>query len=138
MPASRMTRMTPLTAGFPIKALTSGRPSAPASAATSTRNRIIRSRKRREWFMPNRSNPARCPPAALRLSDQRGERQMQVIVGGEHVPRRHHLMAARQVADIAAGLADQQNSGCDIPWCQAKLPEPVKTAGRDIGEVEGR
>src|SRR5215472_16034110 len=116
-----MPRMTPLTAGFPIKALTSGRPSATARAATNTRKNTIQSRKRREWFMPNRSNSPRRPPAAQCLSDQCGERQMQVIVGGEHIARRHHLMAARQVADIAASLADQQNSGGDIPRRQAEL-----------------
>src|SRR6516165_11357780 len=131
-----MTRITPLTAGFPIKALRSGRPSAAASAATSTRNSTIRSRKRREWFMPNRSSSPPHPPAAQRLPDQRGERQVQMIVGGEHVAGRHHLMAAGQVADIAAGLADQQESGGDVPGCEAELPEPVKAAGGDIGEVE--
>src|SRR6516164_2398632 len=139
MPASRMTRITPLTAGFPMKAVTNGRPRARASAATSTRNNIILIRKRREWFMPqSRSGRAGLSPAAQRLLDQRGERQVQMIVGGEHVPRRHHVVAARHVADITAGFADQQNARRDVPWREAKLPEPVKAAGRDIGEIESR
>src|SRR5215472_11810882 len=137
MPASRMTRITPLTAGFPIKALKSGRPSAAASAATSTRSSTIRSRKRREWLMPNRSSSPCHPPAAQRLPDQRSERQVQVIVGGEHVAGRHHLVPAGKIADITAGLADQQESGGDVPGLEAELPEPVKAAGGDIGEVEG-
>ena len=51
MPASRMPTITPLTPGLPIKATASERPSAAAKAATSTRNTIIRTRKRRERFM---------------------------------------------------------------------------------------
>src|SRR5262245_66244474 len=111
MPASRMTRITPLTAEFPIKAVMSGRPSAAARAATSTRNNIIRSKKRREWFMPRiRSGRAGDSPAAQRLLDQRGERQVEMIVGGEHIAGHHHVVAAGHVADIAAGLTDEQNS----------------------------
>src|SRR6516162_10990592 len=133
MPASRMRRITPLTAGFPMKAVPSGRPRATASAATSTRNSIILIRKRREWFMPqSRSGQAGHSPAAQRLLDQRGERQVQMVVRGKHVPRRHHVVAARHVADIAAGFADEQNAGRDVPWREAELPEAVKAAGRDI------
>src|SRR6202035_4280283 len=101
MPASSKTRITPLTPGFPMKAVTSGRPRATARAATNTRNKIILTRKRREWFMPqSRSGRTGHSPAAQRLLDQRGERQVQMIVGSEHVARRHHVVPARHVADI--------------------------------------
>src|SRR6516164_10773598 len=61
-----------------------------------------------------------------------------MIIGGEHIAGRHHLVAARHIADIATGLADEQNSGGDVPRSEAKLPEPVIAAGGDIGEVESR
>src|SRR5215813_11059697 len=129
MPASSITRIMPLTPGFPMKAVTSGRPRATARTVTSTRNKIILSRNRREWFMPqSRSGRAGHSPAAQRLLDQRGERQVQMIVGGKYVARRHHVIAARHVANIAAGFADEQNAGRDVPRRKAKLPEPVKAA----------
>jgi len=43
--------MTPLTAGLPMNALTKGRPSNAAKPATSTRNRTIRIKKRRDWLI---------------------------------------------------------------------------------------
>src|SRR5256885_2347357 len=112
-----------------MKAASSGPPSMAASPATSTKNSTIRTTNR-------------CGPRMLCRSqcllDQRGERQMQVAVCGQHIAARHHRLSAGQIADKAAGLAHQEQPGGDVPRRQRELPEAVKAPGCDIGEVERR
>src|SRR5216683_3989523 len=219
MPASRIPRITPLTAGLPMKAARSGPPSMTASPVTSTRNSTIRTTKRCGPRMLRRSGcgaaasrsamrvrnrcwgttrsrrgradprlpderslhrgsyssmrcreqarryrrergegsrwrwketPKSAPRTALapalcrglgrpqRLLDQRRERQMEVAVGGQHIPARHHRLSAGQIADEAAGLAHQQQPRGDIPRGQLELPKAVITPRCDIGEIERR
>src|SRR5579883_2303047 len=62
---------------------------------------------------------------------------MEVIVGGDHVAGRHRVvLAVRQPRDIAAGLADQQDTRRHVPGLEPEFPEAVHPARRHIGEVE--
>src|SRR5437016_14086148 len=68
--------------------------------------------------------------------NQRRERQMEMVICGQHVARRHHLVAARQIADIAPRFAHEQYAGGYIPGLEAEFPEPVISAGGNISEIE--
>ena len=50
--------------------------------------------------------------------------------------RAHELEAAREVADAAPRLDDEQRAGGDVPRIEAHLPEAVEPARGDVGEVE--
>src|SRR5437763_1751795 len=117
MPARRMPRMTPLTAGLPMNAATSGPPSAAASAATSTRNSAMRTMKRRGPLMPRRragastgsrsAMPLRCarlpaepahPGGRLHHANERGG-----IAGMLRAAAERKAGADHRLAELAAG-----------------------------------
>src|SRR5579859_1783371 len=58
-----------------------------------------------------RSRPA-CsvgrPLAPHRVLDESGEREVQMRVGGNDITRVEHVMSADEIADIAAGFANEQ------------------------------
>src|SRR5215469_4010287 len=70
------------------------------------------------------------------ILDERTQGQVQVVVGGKHVTRRQHLVPAREVAHIPAGLAHQEDAGGDIPGREPEFPVAVVAPRRDIGKVE--
>ena len=45
-------------------------------------------------------------------------------------------LAAGEVADHSAGLADQQRAGGDVPRREMQLEEAVENAGGRVGEIE--
>ena len=52
------------------------------------------------------------------------------------LPVVEHLVLAVGVADEAAGLAQDDDAGGEVPGAQVALPEAVEAAGGDPGEVE--
>src|SRR6185312_901727 len=57
---------------------------------------------------------------------------------GHDVAAGEKVLAAVEVSDDAAGLAQQQDAGADIPRREAELEEAVIHPGRRVGEVERR
>src|SRR5205085_7272232 len=88
----------------------------------------------RRWFGSWRSRRRRHGPQSF--FDQRGEGQVQTVVGRKHVATAHHVLAPGEIGDKAAGFAHQQQAGGNIPGAEAEFPKPVKATGRDIGEIE--
>src|SRR5690349_20772063 len=60
--------------------------------------------------------------------DSRGARQ--------YVPSRPPALAAVEIGDEPAGLADQDRSRRGVPGREAELEEAVEDAGGRVGEVE--
>src|SRR5215207_173253 len=56
-------------------------------------------------------------------------------IGGDHIAGRHRI-AALDVDDAAAGFADDEYSGGQIPRLEATFPKGIETARRDIGKIE--
>jgi len=70
------------------------------------------------------------------LLQKASERQMKVVVGRQNIAGGQHGVSAGNVADIAAGLADQQYAGGDVPLLKPEFPKTIEATGRHIGEVE--
>ncbi len=60
-----------------------------------------------------------------------------LVAGGDMAVGKNGV-AAVEIADKTAGLADQQHAGRQVPGRQITLPECVKAAGGDPGQIERR
>ncbi len=66
------------------------------------------------------------------------ERGVGLGVAGDDVAAVEIAVAAVEVADAPAGLANDQRAGRDVPLAQAQLEERVDAPGRDVAQVERR
>src|ERR671911_623434 len=60
----------------------------------------------------------------------------ELAVGSEHIAGYHRVGAAIDVDHAAAGLADDEYAGGEIPGFEAAFPEGIEAAGGHIGKVE--
>ena len=74
--------------------------------------------------------------AAGRRPQQRQQLPLDKLVAAADRAGLEEILLAVAARDIAAGLADQQLAGGDVPGVEPALPEAVEPAGGDIGEVE--
>src|SRR5438552_5700430 len=117
IPASRIPRMTPLTAGLPRNAARSGRCRANAKVATKTRNSAIRSRNWRVRRM------RRCSSSLAALS-----RSAAAITAS---PQNHP-----QAGPLPRNAAARASCACEVTPVvrDGRASRPVRRAGRTLAE----
>src|SRR5262245_34275316 len=63
---------------------------------------------------------------------------MNAFIAGDDVALGEHRLAAVEIGDEAAGLANEYETCRHVPRRKIALPESVEPSRRDIGEIESR
>src|SRR5258705_12029213 len=58
------------------------------------------------------------------------------LIAADHVAGLERVVVAGSAADDAAGFAQDDLSGSDVPWLQVAFPVAVEAARRDASEIE--
>ena len=74
--------------------------------------------------------------ALFGAANQRQQLRMDGLVSRADGACRQHVRRAVGIGDVAAGLLDDQNAGCDVPGLQFPLPESIVRTLRDEAEVD--
>src|SRR5258706_9110643 len=131
--------VTPSTAAIASRmaATTSGRRPSEKFGTHSTR-RMAGSGKRKRGPGKRRGVNVNPSPFTLHAANDLHQPPVRAGVAGDQTRVVDSCRGASEIRRDAAGFADQQNAGGNVPRGEGDFPEALEPAGGDAGEIERR